>query len=37
LIVRIEEGKIVELWPEEDVLTRWQQLGYTFEPPYEKD
>ena len=37
LIVRIEEGKIVELWPEEDVLTRWQQLGYTFKPPYEKN
>lgn len=33
MISRIENGKIVEMWAEEDVLTRRQQLGYAITPP----
>ena len=33
MISRVENGKIVEMWAEEDVLTRRQQLGYTVAPP----
>lgn len=33
MISRIENGKIVEMRAEEDVLTRRQQLGYAVTPP----
>jgi predicted ester cyclase len=35
-ISRIEDGKIVEMWIGEDMLTFYQQLGYELKPPEEK-
>jgi hypothetical protein len=35
-IWRFENGQVAEMWVQEDVLTRWEQLGYELKPKEEK-